>query len=222
MFFSGDRFRPGDDEIIIGLYQKGDGSRIETIIRKYESFVYGVCFKSCLKIKGYAAAHYQAQDLSQEVWRKVFQHASSYRPVSPFKAWLAAIAKNTVRDWLKKSYLREEVSDAEFLVADSPMGEAYIERNGSWESLPTHPDPETASIIKDIRNVLKACKNALDNDDRKIVELYLQEKTQREIATVLNLSLGGVNKRMKDLFQRLGRCFKEHGWRVEEMIQCMN
>lgn len=220
MFSSKDTFIPGDDETIILRYQKGDLSGIDLLIRKYESPVYGICFKQCVKIKGYAGAKYQAEDLAQEVWKKVFLNVSSYQPVSSFKAWLMTITKNTIRDWLKKAYIREEVSEVELHKEDMGNDNGFSGFEDHQSSLNQQIDPENMAMKNNLLHILKVCKQKLEPDSQKMMDMYLEEKTQRDMAVAFGLSLGAVNKRVKAISLNLAQCFIKHGWTVEDMAEC--
>ena len=143
-------------------------------------------FFTLQKKGGYAGATYQAEDLAQEVWRKVFQHATTYKPVSPFKSWLITITRNTIFDWFKKAYLREEILDAELTPPGNDNDDNhFIEHHFLWEN---GPDIETDTIKKSVLSALNDCKDKLDDDAYRLIDMFLNEKSQREMALATHIS----------------------------------
>jgi RNA polymerase sigma-70 factor (ECF subfamily) len=52
-----------------------------------------------------------AEDITQEVFIKLWKNLKKYEPGKNFKAWLFSIARNTAIDWLRK---RKNISFSEF------------------------------------------------------------------------------------------------------------
>lgn len=53
------------------------------------------------------------EDLEQEVYLKVWKNASKYQEVGSFKSWIATIAKNVTKDYLKSAVKKHECLAAE-------------------------------------------------------------------------------------------------------------
>lgn len=222
MFFNKDKFIPGEDERIILNYQKGDCQHIEKLIRKYEMLVYTVCFRQLARIKGYRGAKYHAEDLAQEVWRKVFQNVRKYQPVSAFKAWLVVIARNTARDSLKKAYLKNEVFEAELVKTDEDeRADTILEAFPRKLQRPNQQGQmENETMRKSLIHVLHICKNKLKPEFQSIMDMYLSETSQRDMAKKLTLSLGAVNKRIKTILGNLLNCLEKNGVSAQDILEC--
>ncbi|MFD3311722.1 RNA polymerase sigma factor [Streptomyces phaeochromogenes] len=84
-------------------------------------------------VRFYIRDGHVAEDLSQEVWLKVAQNISKYRPGTNLLGWLRAITKNTALDYLRSVQRRpSEALYADHLELDQPRvdqgPEEYAER----------------------------------------------------------------------------------------------
>ncbi|MFJ1552682.1 RNA polymerase sigma factor [Streptomyces mirabilis] len=84
-----------------------------------------------------------AEDLSQEVWLKVAQNISKYRPGTNLLGWLRTITKNTALDHLRSVQRRpSEALYADHLELDRPRldqsPEEYAERRVLAQAVATH------------------------------------------------------------------------------------
>ncbi|MFP3990964.1 sigma-70 family RNA polymerase sigma factor [Streptomyces sp. E11-3] len=94
-------------------------------------------------VRFYVRDAHLAEDLSQEVWLKVAQNISKYRPGTNFHAWLRTIAKNRALDYLRSVQRRpSEVLYADHLELDRPRvgqgPEEYAERRALAEAVAAH------------------------------------------------------------------------------------
>jgi len=84
-----------DDSQLVSQYFKGDEKSLEILIKKYLKPIYGFVYK-------YTGNAQEAEDLTQEVFVKMWRHLKKYNKNKSFKTWLFSIAKNTCIDWLRK------------------------------------------------------------------------------------------------------------------------
>ncbi|MEU1311085.1 sigma-70 family RNA polymerase sigma factor [Streptomyces cinnamoneus] len=94
-------------------------------------------------VRFYIRDGHVAEDLSQEVWLKVSQNVSKYRPGTSFLAWLRTITKNTALDYLRSVQRRpSEVLYADHLELDRPRvgqsPEEYAENRALAQSVTAH------------------------------------------------------------------------------------
>lgn len=68
------------------------------LVTDYEKLVYTICFQ-------FTREHYIAQDLTQETFLSVYTHLDSCPKENP-KAWIARVATNKAKDYLKSAYNR--------------------------------------------------------------------------------------------------------------------
>ena len=105
-------------------YQKGNGSAMDELLRRYKHPVFSFCYRLL-------GNTHQAQDAAQEVFLKIHIHREGYVPQGKFTTWTFAIAHNICislvrkRKWLAPWPRQKDQDDclAE-LPDDSPSPEA--------------------------------------------------------------------------------------------------
>lgn len=91
-----------DPDVLLMLeFQKGDKASFEALMRKY----YGRVFNFILRIVSRRDA---AEDLTQEVFIKVYHAESAYVPQAKFQTWVFTIAKNLSVNECKNPILADE------------------------------------------------------------------------------------------------------------------
>jgi len=83
------------DQQIISDYLKGDEKSLEILIKKYLKPIYGFVYK-------YTGNVQEAEDVTQEVFVKMWHHLKKYNKNKNFKTWIFSIAKNACIDWLRR------------------------------------------------------------------------------------------------------------------------
>jgi RNA polymerase sigma-70 factor (ECF subfamily) len=83
------------DKQLVGRYLAGEEAAFEVIVDRYLKPLYNFAFQ----MVGDAHA---AEDITQEVFVKVWKHISSFDHSKKFSTWIYAIAKNAAYDYLKK------------------------------------------------------------------------------------------------------------------------
>lgn len=83
------------DEQLAELYLKGNSQALEFLIRRYLRIIYNF-------VRAYVKSRDEAEEVTQEVFIKVWKNFSGFKPDYKFKPWLFAIAKHAALDHLKK------------------------------------------------------------------------------------------------------------------------
>jgi RNA polymerase sigma-70 factor (ECF subfamily) len=83
------------DQELIQLYLKGREDALELLIRKYLKPIYGYVFR-------FVQNQQDAEDLTQEIFLKMWRNLKKFKKGNSFKSWLFKIAKNTCFDFLRK------------------------------------------------------------------------------------------------------------------------
>ena len=86
---------PTDKELILSFQQTQSNNVFECIYDRYSLFVY----RKCLLITG---SEVDAQDLTQEIWIKVYFTLDKFRFESNFSTWVSRITVNRCINYLKK------------------------------------------------------------------------------------------------------------------------
>ena len=171
----------------------GDEGAWEELIRVHSRRVYGLCFR-------FTNSASEAQDLTQEVFLRVFRTLKSFRAAEgSFATWLARVTRNLLIDNYRRTR-QERVTDS--IEEQLPV----IEEEGAAASI--KPDQMLAG--REATELLQAALQTLSPDLREAVILRdLQEMEYREIANVLEIPEGTVKSRINRGRAELARKLKK-------------
>jgi len=158
----------------------GDEGAWEELVRQHTRQVYGLCYR-------FTGSGSEAQDLTQEVFLRVFRTLKTFRSAEgSFGTWLARVARNLLIDHYRRTR-QERVTD--------PIEEqlTVLEEKGATAS----ERPDHAVAGREASEILQAGLQKLSPDLREAVILRdLQEMEYREIAEVLGIPEGTVKSRI--------------------------
>ncbi len=144
-----------------------------------------------------------ADDLIQETLIRVYQKVRLYQFDAPFEHWLFTIGMNVWR----KDYRAKAALKRKFDLADSleQMEQAFVEEGRRGSALPADPRlaPEAESLARELRRVLFEISGGLPPRMSECVRLSLGDKTQREIACLMKISVSTVKSQLRDARLRL-------------------
>ena len=172
---------------------KGDETAWEELVRLNTRKVYGLCYR-------FTGSGSEAQDLTQEVFLRVFRTIKTFRSTEgSFGTWLARVTRNLLIDHYRRTR-QERVTDS--IEEQLPM----LEEAGAAASV--RPDQGVAG--KEASEILQATLQKLSPDLREAVILRdLQEMEYREIAQVLGIPEGTVKSRINRGRAELGRLLRK-------------
>ncbi|MEQ1949076.1 MAG: sigma-70 family RNA polymerase sigma factor [Bryobacteraceae bacterium] len=157
----------------------GDAAAWEDLVRTHTRRVYAICYR-------FTGSDHRAQDLTQEVFLRVFRTLASYRVgEGSFGVWVARLTRNLLIDhYRKEKYDRATGSIEEML----PMLEERSSSTGRADSV---------LAGREASEVLQAALQKLAPELRETVILRdLEELEYREIAEVLQIPEGTVKSRL--------------------------
>lgn len=70
-------------------------------------------------------------------------------------------------------------------------------------------DVEEEVLLNDLRKAIDIAFETLEELDKKIIEMFMDDKTEKEIATEIGMSQKGVNKRKQKIFKNLKIILKD-------------
>jgi RNA polymerase sigma-70 factor (ECF subfamily) len=141
-------------------------------------------FRLCM---GYVNDHEQAQDLTQETFIAVWQHLSSFRGESGIGTWIFRIASNNC--------LRSMEKKKRIVQAELPVQLAEVKEETKEEKL----------------QLLYRCIATLEETERIIISLVLEDLPQAEIAAIVGLSEGNTRVKIHRIKEKLSQKMKQHG-----------
>ena len=178
---------------LVGRCLSGDEAAWEELVRQHTRQVYGLCFR-------FTNSAQEAQDLTQEVFLRVFKTIRTFRSdEGSFHTWLARVTRNLLIDHYRRSR-QERVTDS--IEEQLPM----LEEEGAAAS--ARPDQAVAG--REASEILQATLQKLSPDLREAVILRdLQEMEYRDIAQVLNIPEGTVKSRINRGRAELARLLRK-------------
>ncbi len=132
-----------------------------------------------------------ADDLTADLFVRVFENLGSYKPQYTFNSWITRVAKNFLIDYTRKKRLDTISIDAgassnKMKNEDADNTIFEVRDNGTLT-------PEEKIISKQRIECVKSSINKLDDRCRVIItKLFLEEKSYEEIALETDMSLNTV------------------------------
>ena len=180
----------------------GDAAAWEEIVRRFHRRIYNICYR-------FAGSADDAQDLTQEVFIKVFRTVGSFDgEKASFNTWVATVTHNLLVDHFRKKR-NDRATDS--IDAASGAGE---DRPTLAERLPSDaPGPQIHLESRERREMVHRALQQISPDLREAVILRdLQDMDYREIAQVLKVPEGTVKSRINrgraELARLLQRTYK--------------
>lgn len=171
-------------------HRYGDPEAFAKVYRDYETTVYNLALRM-------AGDPFDAADLTQEVFLRVYRHLGKFRGRSSLKTWIFRVALNHCRSRLKRRRQPEQWP----LEAD---GET------EWEIADERRGPAEHALARDARRRVERALARVPMPFREAVVLCdVEGLAYDEIAEVLGVPIGTVRSRiargrrkLKDVFER--------------------
>lgn len=171
------------DEQLIKLAIKEDKTALEMLVARYIKIVYCFVYK-------YARNREDAEDITQEIFIKVWKNLNKFDNDKKFRPWLYEIAKNTSLDFLKKK------KAIPFSHLDSEE-DYYL---GRFDTIGgnTVKSPAVMAEQSFLVNKLSSVIKILSPKYAEIISLYHeQELNFREIAEMKGKSINTIKSRYR-------------------------
>ncbi len=181
------------DQPLVSRCLDGDEAAWEELVRQHTRQVYGLCFR-------FTNSAQEAQDLTQDVFLRVFKTIKSFRSAEgSFHTWLARVTRNLLIDHYRRTR-QERVTDS--IEEQLPM----LQETGAAAAA----RPDQALAGREASEILQATLQKLSPDLREAVILRdLQEMEYREIAEVLDIPEGTVKSRINRGRAELARLLRK-------------
>ena len=181
----------------------GDAAAWQEIVQRYHRRIYNICYR-------FAGSADDAQDLTQEVFIKMYRTLSSYDVErGAFMTWITTITRNLLVDHFRKSK-QDRITDSLDATPSEHEDSMPLVEQIQDKSLP--PDSRVQS--RETGETVHRALQKLSPDLREAVILRdLQDLDYREIATVLKVPEGTVKSRINrgraELARLLQRTYRQ-------------
>ncbi|MBI2640714.1 MAG: sigma-70 family RNA polymerase sigma factor [Candidatus Sungbacteria bacterium] len=187
-----------EDQKLVADYLAGDKEALEILISRYLRSIYRFLYR-------YAGNVHDAEDLTQEVFVKIWRNLKRFDQDKGFKTWIFSIAKNTAIDFLKKSRSasggKKTILFSEF---SARGGSAFGGENEEGENVflsilhDKAPLPDELAARKNIGKMLEDALNLLSPRYSVVFNMHYDNGlTFREIAESLQEPLHTVKSRYR-------------------------
>jgi RNA polymerase sigma-70 factor, ECF subfamily len=154
----------------------GDLEAFETLVARHQHSVVG----TAAKMLGGAA---DAEDISQQVFVRVWKHAARYQPSAKFTTWLMTITRNLVFNELRRRRRSQQVS------MDADEGDTIRHQFVDEQAAP----PSEEILDSELQEAIDAAIASLPETQRLAIVLRRYESMPyEEIAEVLKTSVPAV------------------------------
>jgi RNA polymerase sigma-70 factor (ECF subfamily) len=166
------------DNILIKQYLKGNKKSLEVLIKKHLKTVYSFCYKN-------VGSPYDAEDITQEVFLKVWKNIKKFDTSKDFKPWLFQIARNACIDFLRK---KKTIPFSRF---ENEKGQNFMVEKLEGKSF------DLINILNNKKTIAIAMQG-LSGKEQKIVDLkHNAGFTFKEISEILKESINTVKSRYR-------------------------
>jgi len=181
----------------------GDSAAWEEIVQRYHRRIYNICYR-------FAGSGDDAQDLTQEVFIKMYRTLKSYDlDRGAFMTWVTTITRNLLVDHFRKSK-QDRMTDS----LDAAPSEHEDAMPLSERIADTTLTPDARAQSLEVKATVHHALQKLSPDLREAVILRdLQDMDYKEIAAVLKVPEGTVKSRINrgraELARLLQRTYKQ-------------
>jgi RNA polymerase sigma-70 factor (ECF subfamily) len=165
------------DNALLQLIQQGKKGAFDVLYERYSQRIFSYFFRMLWKNK------VLAEDLTQELFLKIWKHATDFDTQKNFSTWMYSIANNMCKNEYRKHANRSK---------HLPTQQAEL-------SMPAINLDE-----KKFREAVQDCTNALSEDKKTLYLLRFQENlTVPEISQILHLPEGTIKSRIFYLLKEM-------------------
>ncbi len=158
------------------------------LVDSYSKRIFNIAYQ-------FAGSYEEAEDLTQEVFLKLYHALSKYDFEKNFSAWLLTLARNYMIDQYRKTKWERKTRD---------------EFNEHHLSSDAFDSPENGMVKEESKKLIWESLNHLASEIRMTVILRdIQGKKYEEIAEITNLPLGTVKSRVNRGRLQLAKILKE-------------
>ncbi len=153
-----------DDASLVKLCMRGDADAIRMLVGRFQNDVFGLCVRLLHN-------RHDAEDVTQEVFLRVFRSLKGWDSSRLLKPWIMSIAINRCRTWLAQRTRRPELVD-------------YLQ-----DTVAAQPADDSSELLSEIQSALAG----LRVEYRTVFVLFHEQgQPYEEIAEAMNRPVGTI------------------------------
>ena len=129
-----------DEATLVRRCLRGEAEAVEALVGRFQAEVFGLCVRLLNH-------RHDAEDVTQEVFLRVFRSLGRWDSTRPLKPWVLSIAVNRCRTWLAKRARRPELADYLHDTAAAPPADDSGELKREIEQALAALRPEYRSVF---------------------------------------------------------------------------
>lgn len=183
---------PKNEQALVDRFCSGDSTAFQELVERHKKKVYYLAYD----ITG---NHHDAEDISQEVFIKMFRSLKTFRRDAKMSSWLYQIAVNTSIDSLRRKSPKRQ----KLMVR---LDKATIKENPPGSGI-TVVNPEQSAEASILQGHISQALQRISPRERSVfVMRHYNDLKMVEIAEILNVSVGTVKSL---LFRAIKKLRKE-------------
>lgn len=165
-------------------FKGGDSAAFEKLVQRFKQKVVNIIY-------GFIHDKNEAEDLSIEVFLRVYQAAKRYKPRAKFSTWLYRITTNLCLNYLRKRRRNKGISLQSPTSTDEESPE-LVEKIANSDSTPQE------ALEKEEKNrIIRNAINRLSLKQRAAIVLWMEEDlSYKQMAHILGCSVKSVERRL--------------------------
>jgi RNA polymerase sigma-70 factor (ECF subfamily) len=188
------------DEVLMMQFQGGDRAAFAVLVRRHKTPIFNFVLR---QVRNRSAA----DDLTQDVFVRVVQNASTFKHEARFTTWAYSIARNLCIDHLRKMALRRHPS------LEQPSGRAEDGPTLGERLADEHPSAaaDRRAVSSDIAQRIVVAVEGLPAEQREVFLLRQLAKVPfKDIAEMTGVPENTVKSRMRYALERLQEALSEY------------
>ena len=170
------------ENILIYRTQTGDEGAFAELMREYYPYVYTI-------VIGIVNNPHDAEEVVQDTFLSAYRGLTQLEDTTKFKSWLAEIARNCVRQWLRKQ-----------------RGKTVSLDEVNEEILQTEDSPHERLVRQEQRELIRRTMETLPQKDREIAHaFYLEGASYNELTSTHGLSNKAISFRLSRARRQLSK-----------------
>lgn len=155
-----------------------------SVIDKHKGIIHKIA-------NAYAKTAESKKDLTQEVILQLWKSFDNYNPQYQYSTWIYKVALNVSLAWSRKEHNRSKILN--------PLHEDLVHVSATDEPAQTEADfSRLSQFIAELKEL-----------DRAILLLYLEQKTQKEMAEITGLTETNISTRINRIKTTLKQKFSQ-------------